>query len=1464
MKMLMISDLHINNDSDEYTKTVFHRIDKMFEAVGRELMIGEKLIIIMCGDVVDGGKAEYYSIAKKIFDYMIDKTEGIDMEFIMVPGNHDLCNGEFCDFDTFAKEYCPKQEEFENKHCTSVAIENLNFILANSTYHKDYSYGLVDEDAVEKNVKQVLENILITHHSPISEDATDGASIRHMPRLLDVINREKIGFHLHGHTHGTYPTKIGNECNSIGVGALLLKAEEMGSQFNLITYDGQSITSICNYLYRIDMDKYMSCPVWTKQKEKHSMPEVEVAESEWECQAVVDYIPRLVGPYDVVQSGGISLYYHREQIKTLSEILKDNTRIVLLGEAGIGKTFELQNLEYSLKERRQSFPIFISLDTYVDEKIDDLIEATGKGDYKKDAVLIFDGYDEIEDRNINTFAKRLNAFVKCNPEQKIVISTRNNFYQNALDEMNEGTFSGFFECGLCPLREVDIQKYLENRGVDTKNFMEQVREKNLVEQVGNPFFLVQIVNLYLVEKELPPLNELMDKLVAKSFKKDNAKFVTTKNIQKQRSETLKAMQRVAFAMQCMKRVALDEVEYQELVGLVDRENLKYCGIWEKTGDGKWKFEHNNFREYLVAQFLKRKSLQEIVELVTYPNNLKKIKNSWINVLTFLVLIYENENLMSWIMEVSPSIAVKFEKSRLSETIRTKIFCAIMEEHKNANLWISRNSNDEEELARFGQTRDAIRYLINEIDKPLHFWALSNAICVIGKMADFCGERDAVHSALLRCCLDVNVRSYEVQSAILALANRKLYDANDIGILLERFSDVNDSNIRYALYCYILEYQLQESTIDFVLNGIEKVYAEEEINASEKYRINEILKRLDSYEAIHKVFSYIMEKKDYHEAISNFEDTFATLCVKAQKLYYEGNVEILDDIQMLYMKAADNFENKSMHDTMTFLKNTNEIFNMYERILALEKNNDIIFMLEPIMDEECIDDFMVRYEKGVLVPNDIFGEYVRRSRKESYRYRELVELLYRKEGIVIEERVDVDYETLRREGEQRYFDALFSKENFQLLIKELADSCNGIETTYEDLKRSSFENIEKYYVHEQLRWSIRKNKFEDRAVANFMKYVSWQEFSISEIYRMLRDKSKVSVSKEQEKFITEWCENVISQIDFEKEVVSKKDGTTTFSWRVVWCLYFTERFNIEYDEEILKRMLMIPGDVFSYKQSTENTFSSYILERLDTSVVRREVCANLKNKRIEGDLAETYMEYCKQNDIEEAFDLAESILCDIECFEWTRRAALRYIIYAKGEEETVVKYIKNADDILMKLFVEELRTTRLPKLINKLVEENRKSKDGLKYLEPLITMQSDYGLEKYYEIAKAKNMIPDWTEGDNNVVPLTEAIAEIFERKNLGVIIKLAQLATKKGFKDRKYFGLYNSVSKAVHNIGQDYPEYTLRKLRTAKLLENVSDEFIAFCNFKILEIEDQYDNQTDVAWDIEQVKKYWEVSNISI
>lgn len=1453
MKILMISDLHIkDNDKVE----ILHRINKICEILNREMTIGEKLIVLMCGDVVDKGKKEDFVTAHEIFDYMIDKAKNMDIEFLMVPGNHDLCDNSFNDFDSFAQSYCPKQKAFEQNHCISVSIGNLNFILANSAYHKKTDYGKVDTDMVEENANCTKLNILVTHHSTISEDEEDKACIRDVPKLLGVINKMGIYFHFHGHTHGTCPTCIADNCYSIGVGAAFMADLTMGSQFNLVEFDGEKPISICNYFYRKDWDQYTSEEIWTWTEKALNISET--ADVLVECQPVTDYIPRMAGPFDIVQSGGRYLQYQREQLKPLPAILEEKKRVVLLGEAGMGKSYELKHLEYLLKKGGQVYPVYIALNTYVDETIDDLIDMNVHNKHRRNCVLIFDGYDEIEDSNLNTFAKRLNAFVNRNPKQKIIISTRNNFYKNAMHETNVGTFYGFYEYGLCPLQENDVLEYLNRKDIDAESFMGQIRAKKLTEQMKTPFFLIQIADLYLRDTSLPPLNDLMGKLVEKSFRQDEVKYVTTRNIQDQRNETVKAMQRAAFAMQCMKKIFLEEMEYQELLGKEDREALKYCGIWEKTGEGRWKFEHNNFREYLAAQYLRKMPLEEIFALVTYKDSPKKIKNSWVNVLSFLILIYQEKELLDWIIEISPSTIVKFEKTRLDEEIRTEIFCAIMEEHKNTNQWISINQNDEQELAEFGQTKAGIDYLITEIKNPRYFRSLSNAIRIIGNMTYFCGERNKVRSILLQCCFDTAIRTYEVKEAILALTNPQLYDESDIGKFMEYFADEMDSDIRYALYCYILEYRLWESTIDFVLKGIEKLNPNNGVNASERFRLKEILKRLDSYEAIHKVFLHIMSEKDYYEAIRYMEDILGDLCENAEILYKMGNVEILDDIQNLFIKAVINYDEQSMQIFKTFLENTDQIFLTYEYILSSEKNLDIIYILESIMDEKCIDDLTVRYENNVLNPREIFIAFVRRRRKGSYRYQELRDLIYQKDGIMFTERERIDYIAVQREGEQRYFDALFSKEKFQLLIEELADFCNGTETTYKDLEHSPFKE-ERHYDLEQVRWAVWKCNFSDNRIVNFFSYVPWLFFSINQIRESIRNKTALVIKKEQEVFINNWCKNIINHIDFEKDITSKKDGSISYTWEAACCFYFTWYFNVDYDIEIMRNMLMVPVSVFQYEKNKDTVFVPYVSQRLDDDAIRQQVCANLKDKKIEGELADTYIKYCMKNEMWEACELADSIISDIEYAEWIRRNALKYLILIKGADFILEKYLECADNILLRLLIDELLEARPQRLIERLIDENKKAEDVMEFLKPLILMDCTYGLERYYEIAKEKNTLPDWIE-ENKDIALTRAIGQISEKRNLELIVKLAELAVNANFKDKEFFGLNNSVSKAIRNIGQNAPEYTIQYFRRI-LQKEMEDEFLSWCNFNLQVIEEQYNNQRDIPWEIEQVKKYMEQIN---
>lgn len=116
----------------------------------------------------------------------------------------------------------------------------------------------------------------------------------------------------------------------------------------------------------------------------------------------------------------------------------------------------------------------MQLNLYVDEIIDDLIVEQCKNIIVENVVLIFDGYDEIEVKNLNIFVRCLNVYVKKYLEQIIVILIRNNFYKNVLDKINVGIFNDFKEYVLCLIEEIDIKEFLKNKEIDLVFFFEEV------------------------------------------------------------------------------------------------------------------------------------------------------------------------------------------------------------------------------------------------------------------------------------------------------------------------------------------------------------------------------------------------------------------------------------------------------------------------------------------------------------------------------------------------------------------------------------------------------------------------------------------------------------------------------------------------------------------------------------------------------------------------------------------------------------------------------------------------------------------------------------------------------------------------------------------------------------------------------------------------------------------------------
>ena len=87
-----------------------------------------------------------------------------------------------------------------------------------------------------------------------------------------------------------------------------------------------------------------------------------------------NYLPRKIASAKEYGELGFSFLSTDFSIDTIDVIAQQN-RIVLLGDAGVGKTTELERIrEYFSKDGSPFVPFFVSLNRYVDENIPQLLE----------------------------------------------------------------------------------------------------------------------------------------------------------------------------------------------------------------------------------------------------------------------------------------------------------------------------------------------------------------------------------------------------------------------------------------------------------------------------------------------------------------------------------------------------------------------------------------------------------------------------------------------------------------------------------------------------------------------------------------------------------------------------------------------------------------------------------------------------------------------------------------------------------------------------------------------------------------------------------------------------------------------------------------------------------------------------------------------------------------------------------
>lgn len=260
--IVQISDLHFPDDVSKDGSRYSDIIESVITAVSDAVPKGQRLLIAVCGDLIDQGRPEGFASAKEVIDELKEALgASYKIQFGFVPGNHDVVGGELNEFREFISEYIAPYDGSQAAPCYCIPIEDAgavtDVIFVNSVDRGAIEKGKIDFSQLSDLLKQLdasTSKILVLHHTILSMDENDKSSILNAARLVGLIERYHISLLLHGHTHGLDTISIGTKnCAIVGVGALFSRNySDVNSQFNLLQYQSGVVNLIRNYTYHQD------------------------------------------------------------------------------------------------------------------------------------------------------------------------------------------------------------------------------------------------------------------------------------------------------------------------------------------------------------------------------------------------------------------------------------------------------------------------------------------------------------------------------------------------------------------------------------------------------------------------------------------------------------------------------------------------------------------------------------------------------------------------------------------------------------------------------------------------------------------------------------------------------------------------------------------------------------------------------------------------------------------------------------------------------------------------------------------------------------------------------------------------------------------------------------------------------------------------------------------------------------
>lgn len=1121
-------------------------------------------------------------------------------------------------------------------------------------------------------------------------------------------------------------------------------------------------------------------------------------------EKVDNYLTRKVCPKNKYKPEWGYLNLDRDNFDIL-ELLDRENRIVIIGDAGVGKTIELQRIASHYSEDNfKYFPIIIKLNKYVNQRIEDLLPNKWDTIPEKQLLLILDGLDEIESKNKRDAIRNIELFSELHSSAAIIVSCRSNFYQSSAS-MSLGTLKDFKEFILLPIDKSQIDSYIKtNLAMQAEDFEDNIRKNQLNDLLYIPFYLSELVNLYSSKRAFPNNKAaLFENFISSRLDWDTKHYRTTIELENERSVIIATLEKIALCAETLGRNSITDDELKKLLPDANIRNLmKYCSLINKLeGDvTTWQFEHNNVQEYLAAKIISRQHFEIVKSFISFAPDYRKVIPSWVNTLSFLLTISPEQKLTDWILDIEPEIAIKFEPYRIDRSLRIVIFKNIFNNYKEKKIWIDRDKFSFDELARFGQDTEIIDFLISEAKKAPHYTTLSNAVEILACMKIPPGHSEIVTDLLTVVALNnfhIKVPEHVRQDALMAISDLRYDSKVVVDKIVEELKNSKSDWIRYGLYYLLHNSRYLDENIDIFLEGIKYVRFDLHDMSNRRSRLGnerieliEGIKKAASKDSIRKVLNYfIANSHDIHDLFIGDHD-IAFLATSVATAYKEDH-ELLDLVLRFTLHLLENHGEEAKQFEI-FFEQTDSRFIAFKKVME-EDSRYKEELLSDLADNQCLEYYIDQYSKDRIKEEDIWRliHTLRWRNKDIYNaFYEDLNKKYPGKFIIAPQ---PDWEKIRNEKSQKEFDLLFNKDSF---IRE-------IEMIFEQEHKESFTQHELLHLRPdewpQERYSVLVlNALEsmvesgsitfDKALEKINNY-DWEWFAISKIYEKLRNNEKLIVTAAQMEYIANWCYSNLSKVDFKNAIEKTGDTSYSIRWNAIYLWYFYQRFKLKYPKAILLDMLS-----FDYNR----TGIEYLEKDIPAADISERVLKNLKDGIDINDVLKNHVEYCARHNICDVLPIAFKEIKNTKSDSDIRRISLEAILEIDNNLTGLENALNDINDKFKWKVVDEL-ITRKSQYVSDYLRELFKQgeiEDKITATEYLMKLQDVAAIENYVHWIKKQNKFDSEMY---NASPL----AALKTENAIPYLIELLELTYKKTFQqsdddfdrlDRLVLAAFRSIS----------------------------------------------------------------------